>query len=257
MMLSNEMIIYMLSYCDYQSVTNAMRINDVLNQCGSYLLTNMEYWKNLCVKEIPPYDLKSCLSNEPTSHEMYKWVFLKWLNWKHLSFCVTCTPEINFFGRNLCPVHEITARHSRILFGKFEPRGIFASRGQSRNVEHKDDKFKVVVATNRVSQSLYVCNLSLEIFMFVARVETILPALISCTFYDCGIFAVGLRNGMVFMYNVESWSSFNLATYDMLITGIGKQIVSISIQENASERSFLFSTTRRFYTISWNFRNQS
>ena len=101
-----EIITCILSYCDYHSVINAMTVDEVLNKCGGCLLNKMEYWKNLCVKEISPYDLNACVLNEPSDNEKYKWI-----NRKCERSCVMGSVEINLREPNQC--HGITVQHSR------------------------------------------------------------------------------------------------------------------------------------------------
>ena len=248
--LPSEMIINILSYCDHHSLVNAMKINQTWRNCGEYLMNKSYYWHERCSQNIPVRHLDNSIWKGTRGADQFKHIFLKWMGWRNLKDCPNCTNQLKISRPKPCGVHKTTVdrKTSRKYLDKFYNY----VRAIPFSIEHDTAIQECVVKLRTIRNQQVFCVVS-SCKIYAENVETVLPAMISCFLHYGGIFFAGLQNGLVLIYNVESWVMFDLAVYDMKITGIHKEIEAFYVQECNSRRILYIGTSKCVYKISWIF----
>ena len=113
--LPNEMIDYILSFCDYRSIISSMSINENWKECGNYILNKKSYWKNQCEKDISEENLWFFLRKDKKDDELrYKRIYLKWSAWQKMKRCMMCRSTLDVHKPDPCPAHSmVVARRER------------------------------------------------------------------------------------------------------------------------------------------------
>ena len=255
MKLPSEIMLQILSFCDHPSVVNMSKIGDNWRECVNSLLDKKKYWKNRCKQEMSPIHLRGLKLQENEVKYMYKWIYLKWIGWKNLRSCPTCQKILDVRKANFCAIHEIAVQQKKISTNWLLENSII--RTPVLKIEYCicDGQVKVELRTTRELQTLVITNM-LKDPLFSCVVGHALPANITCFFYYCGIFMIGLQNGFVLFYNVRDWNTFKVFSFDLIIIGMQGHILSIAVQERGPKRIIIFATSKFRYAISWNFKSE-
>lgn len=256
--LPNEMINNILSLLDYRSVINSMSINENWRECGRYILNTKSYWKNLCQRNISEENLWFYLHKDKKDDEMiYKRIYLKWSAWQKMKRCMMCRSELDVRKPDPCPAHSMVAAQQE---RPPNPNYIY------KQLRLRGDNFKgkyysysdVTIGVYNFGDDQVLCVTVLSTSkqpVYAKVVKESLSADISNFFYYGGMFLVGLRNGEVLVYDVESWEDFDLANFVMKFVGIEGKIRDLTVRERGMRRIIVIGSLKKFYTFAWDFKS--
>ena len=249
--LPNTIILYILSRCDYRSLLKAMAIDEVWKDCGEYTLQKESYWRNLCRNDIIKNNLVQYLSKEGDDELVYKRIYLKFFDWQEMKKCSKCTNELNVHKPEPCPAHPVTIAHRRgILKRELKHAPL---RVSGRKIEYWIYKNVTVKLSNFGKQQkflIFSMDLSENIFYSVV-VNELIPSHISTFYFYGNVLILGLQNGTVLVYFVDSWHEFSLTNYVMKCVGIRGRIRNIALKERGMKRTIAVEAARRVYTFTW------
>ena len=92
--------------------------------------------------------------------------------------------------------------------------------------------------------------------MYARPVKESLSSDISSFFYYGVMFLVGLRNGEVLVYDVESWEDFDLNNYVMKFVGVEGKIHDFVVKERGLKRTVVIGSLKMLYTLTWDYKSQ-
>ena len=253
-----EIIVHILSYCDHRSLVNAMNIGENWKDCGYYLIGKKDYWKKLCMREIPGRYLWGYLMNEYVKQDMYKWIYLKWIGWKDLGMCSVCREVYDVLEPKFCPMHEttLTVENRYIPIYALPQHTTIKTPVAKIDFSRYDGTVTVELRTSRRYQTLYIKDVTTNRLVSVWNVNEALSSRIVHFYHHYGQFLVGLENGCVLIYNLSTWNMLNLTLHDLKIVGIKGRIKGFFITERGAKRIIEIRTSTRSYELSWTFGNE-